>query len=232
MKTTSITFLLSIVALSLFHPGQADRLEPRNILDNIILGLLNSTIQDLQNITIPEIAFKIDQQGVNVSFSANTLKILNLENIEIEKLETSIIPIKVKNITLKLGYANVTADEYDLSGVITSGSLQGPVQLFGNGKARIDLENMYLTAAIDFTSFNSTLQIREKGIKGFDFYLEQAHFALENLLGDPEMGEVINVFLSYFLPYVVADFKQQLFDTYQDQIIDALNEILKDVHFP
>lgn len=45
------------------------------------------------------------------------------------------------------------------------------------------------------------------------------------------MGEVINVFLSYFLPYVVADFKQQFFDTYEDQIIDLLNEVLKNIHF-
>lgn len=66
-------------------------------------------------------------------------------------METGLIPIRVKNITLKLDYVNVTADAYDLSGVIVSGSLQGPVELFGNGKARYDLFFYYILSKIFFS---------------------------------------------------------------------------------
>lgn len=233
MKTLAISFLFStFIFCSFLNIGNGGKIDSRSWLDDLIKNLLNSTFQDLKNLTIPEVAFKIDRNGVNVSFSANLLAISNLENIQIEILQTSLLPLRVKNITLKLDSLNVAADVYDLSGVIVSGSLQGPVELFGNGKARIDLEDISLTAAIDFTSHNNTLQIKDRGIKGFDFNLERAQFALENLLGDPEMGEVINVFLSFFLPYVIADFKQEFFDTYQDQIIDYLNELLKHIDFP
>lgn len=72
----------------------------------------------------------------SLSLSTADISVENLENIEIEKLDTTIIPIRIRNITLKLGYANVTTDRYDLNALITSGSLQGPVELFGHGKAQ------------------------------------------------------------------------------------------------
>lgn len=232
MKAPATILLLSSAIFVYSNVIGAVQTSPKGILDGILIDFLNQTFQNLTNLTVPEVAVAVDQQGVNLSFAAIDLIIQNLENIEIEKLDTTLIPIRVRNITLKLGCANVTTDQYDLNALIVSGSLQGPVELFGHGKARIDLENIFLTASIDFTSVNTTLQIKEKGIKGFYISLGKSNVLFENLLNDTQLGEVANVFLSYFIPYLVADFSQTAFETYQEQIISILNDALKNVHFP
>ncbi|KAL0274991.1 UNVERIFIED_CONTAM: hypothetical protein PYX00_002988 [Menopon gallinae] len=219
-------FAVSAFALVLFAATcSAASIDNRGLLDGALKNALEGLRPKVKDLAINDTSINIDKPELQVNATIKNGLVEGLDKFVTRRLTTTLLPLRLTNLTLTWDKVKITG-VYDLFACLNFPTLPDVTKIFGAGKFKIQFHGIFFTIAADFVFENGHFKIPKNGLHGCDVSLKESKVELDNLLGGGEKGDILNKYISFFIPEFINDHKQTIFDVAREPIIEMINDYL------
>ncbi|KAL0266262.1 UNVERIFIED_CONTAM: hypothetical protein PYX00_008855 [Menopon gallinae] len=182
--------------------------------------------QMLENVRIPHVRFNFDEEYFGrLECAFDDLHVVGLNRFDVTLFDPSFEKDKfgIKNLTVTVSPLNISG-KYNLDGKIIFPIGNDAIHVFGNGDARIDLEDVSGWFQLYLKSKAGQIKVKELDIM---FDIGKMDMKLSDIMGGGELEDVFNELFNVLGPTVIEHYKPGLIKLLKEKLTDILNEQFK-----